>query len=169
METKFGAETERMAISSLPHLGIQPIYIQPPKLDNIDKVKKCMLTGAWYNCLLRDSPRARQMLTANHWTENRVPVGGVRERIEGGRGACNPIRTTIPTNQSSQGLNHYPKTTHGMIYDSSCICSRGRSYWASMREEALDSAKTGPPPPSVGECHGGRLEGGCGWGGGTPL
>jgi len=42
-----------------------------------------------------------------------VPVGGVRERIEGAEGVCNPIRTTIPTNQSSQGLNHYPKTTHG--------------------------------------------------------
>jgi len=46
METKFGAETEGMAIQSLPHLGIQPICIQQPKLDNIDESKKCMLTGA---------------------------------------------------------------------------------------------------------------------------
>jgi len=30
METKFGAETEGKAIQRLPHLGIQPIYIQPP-------------------------------------------------------------------------------------------------------------------------------------------
>ncbi|EDL76163.1 rCG49375 [Rattus norvegicus] len=36
-------------------------------------------------------------------------------------GACNTIKTTIPINQSSQGPNHYPKSSHG----SSCICSRG--------------------------------------------
>jgi len=30
METKFGVETEGMAIQSLPHMCIQPIYIQPP-------------------------------------------------------------------------------------------------------------------------------------------
>ncbi|EDL81679.1 rCG63029 [Rattus norvegicus] len=46
METKFRAETEGMAIQSLLHLEIQPIYIQPPNLDNIDDAKKCMLTGA---------------------------------------------------------------------------------------------------------------------------
>ncbi|MBX8814663.1 hypothetical protein HBA91_18770 [Ochrobactrum sp. MR34] len=46
METRFGAETEGMAIQSLPYLGIQPIYLQPPNLHNIDEVKKCMLTGA---------------------------------------------------------------------------------------------------------------------------
>jgi len=48
METKFGVETEGMAIQSLSHLGIQPIYIQSPNIDNIDKAKKCMLTGALY-------------------------------------------------------------------------------------------------------------------------
>jgi len=37
-----------------------------------------------------------------------VPIGGVRERIEGAEGAYNPIRTTIATNQSSQGLNNHP-------------------------------------------------------------
>jgi len=42
-ETKFGAETEGIAIQSLPHLDIQTINIQPPKLDNIDEAKKCML------------------------------------------------------------------------------------------------------------------------------
>jgi len=46
IETKFRAETEGMAIHSLPHLGIQSIYMQPPNLDNIDRAKKCMLTGA---------------------------------------------------------------------------------------------------------------------------
>jgi len=46
METKFGAETERIAIQSLPHLRIQPIYIQIPNPDNIADAKKCTLTGA---------------------------------------------------------------------------------------------------------------------------
>jgi len=46
METKFRAETEGKAIQSLPHQGIQPIYIQPPKSDNIADAKKVMLTGA---------------------------------------------------------------------------------------------------------------------------
>jgi len=41
-----GAETEEKAMQSLPHLGIQPIYVQPPKPDNITDAKKFMLTGA---------------------------------------------------------------------------------------------------------------------------
>jgi hypothetical protein len=66
---------------------------------------------------------------ANHWTEHRVPNGGVRERTEGAEGVCNPIgRTTISTNQilqNSQGLNHQPKSTHGGTHGSSHIYSRG--------------------------------------------
>jgi len=45
-ETNFGAETEGKTIQRLPHLGIQPIYIQPPNPDNIADAKKCFLTGA---------------------------------------------------------------------------------------------------------------------------
>jgi len=37
-----------------------------------------------------------------------LTIKGVRERIEGAERTCNPIRIIIPTNQSSQGLNHYP-------------------------------------------------------------
>jgi len=46
METKFGAQTEEMAIQSLFHLGIQSIYIQPPNSDNTVDAKKCMGTEA---------------------------------------------------------------------------------------------------------------------------
>jgi len=35
MKTMFWAESEGMAIQSLPYLGIHSIYIQPPNLDNI--------------------------------------------------------------------------------------------------------------------------------------
>jgi len=48
-----------------------------------------------------------RILAANHLTENGVPVRGIRERIEE---ACNSIRTTITTNQSSKGLNYYTRT-----------------------------------------------------------
>jgi len=77
------------------------------------------------------------MLTANHWTENRVLNEGVRGRTEGAEGVCNPIgKTTISTNQSSQGLNHQPKSTHGGTHGSSCIHSRGWHCLASIRGEA---------------------------------
>jgi len=91
------------------------------------------------------------MLAANHWTENKVPIGGVRERIEGAEGNCNPIRTTIPTNQSSQGLNHYPKI-HGQIHGSSCITNGRRSPWTCQ----------GCTHPSVEECQGWEI-GRVGW------
>jgi len=104
------------------------------------------------------------MLTANHWTENRVPIARVRERIEGAEGVCNLIRTTIPTNESSQGLNHHPKSTHALTNGSSCICSRGWPCWASMGGEALGPAKAGSS--SVGECQGREARR---VGGGTPL
>jgi len=66
----------------------------------------------------------RSMLAANHQTENRTPFRGIRGRIERDEGASNPIRTTMLTNQSFQGLNHYPKTIHGLTQSSNCIRSR---------------------------------------------
>jgi hypothetical protein len=41
------------------------------------------------------------MLSANRWTEHRVPKGGVRERTEGSEGICSPIgrKTISKTNQ----------------------------------------------------------------------
>ena len=52
--------------------------------------------------------------------------------------------------QSSQGLNHQPKSTHGRT--PSCICSRGWPNWSSMRGEALGSVKA--LCSSIGECQG---------------
>jgi hypothetical protein len=133
--------------------------------------KKYVLTGAWFSWLLRGSARAwqiqRQMLIANHWTELGVPngvlKGGVRGRTEGAEGICNSIGRTISTNQnsqSSQGLNHQPRSTH--VHGSSCICSRGWPSQLSMGREAFGPVK--PWCPSVGEFKGreaevGRLEG----------
>jgi hypothetical protein len=111
------------------------------------------------------------MIAANHWTEQWDPSGGVRGRAEGAEGFCNSIgRTTISTNQnpqSSQGLNHQPKSAHGGTHGSSCICSRERSYLASMEGEVLGPVKA--RCLSVGECQGGEVGMG-GWvGGGAPL
>jgi hypothetical protein len=57
-----------------------------------------------------------------------------------------------PVTQSSLGLNHQSKKTHGGTHGSSCICSRGWPYWASMGGEALGLVKV--IYPSVGECQG---------------
>ena len=131
-----------------------PSHIQSPNPDTIVHVKKYLLTGAWYSCLLRGSARVwqiqRHVPAANHWTECRVPNGGVREKTERAEGLYNSIgRTTISiteTPKSSQGLNYQPKSTHG----SSHICNRGWPCWASMGGEALIPVKAWCP--SVGEC-----------------
>jgi len=80
-----------------------------------------------------------RLLSTNHETGN----GRVRGRTEGAKGVCKTMgRTIIPINwipQSSQGLHHQPKTTHGGTHGSGCICSRGWPYLASMGWEALGS------------------------------
>jgi hypothetical protein len=137
-------------------------HIQSPNLDTIVDVNKCLLTDAWYSCLLRGSASAwqiqRWMLSAKHWTEHRVPNGGAR--------VCSPIGgTTIWTNQypqCSQGSNHQPKSTHGGTHGSSHICSRGWPCGTSMGGEALGPMKA--QCPSVGECQ--DREVGSGWIGG---
>jgi len=125
MEAKFRAETKR-PFRACPTCG--PFICTATKLDKIDKAKKCMLKGIGSRSLLRDTFRAcqiqRWMLAVNHWTENRTPLGGIRGRIERAEGACISIWTTMPTNQSSQGLNHYQKTIHELTLGYNCICSR---------------------------------------------
>jgi len=128
-ETKCGVETEGKAIQSLPHLG-DPSHIQTPNPDNIVDANKCM-TGAWYSCLLRGSDRAwqiqRQMLAAKHWTENRVPIGEIRERTEGAKRVCNPKRTTISTNQNPQSFEqvHFPHILITFLFTSAGWWARG--------------------------------------------
>jgi hypothetical protein len=66
----------------------------------------------WYSCPLRGSASAwhiqKWKFTAIHWTEHRVPNGGVRGITQVTEGVCSPIEgTTIWTNQypqSSQDL-----------------------------------------------------------------
>jgi hypothetical protein len=147
-----------------------PIPYQSPNADTTMDAKKCMLTRDWYSCLLRGSTWAwkiqRQMFTANHWTEHGTPKGGVRERTEGAEVVCNPIgKTTLSinqTSQSSQGLNHLPKSTHWGVHGSA----------AYVAEDGLGGHRWEKRPlvlwrfefPVQGNAEAGRQEylGGCG-------
>jgi hypothetical protein len=46
-------------LCSAPHWD--PSHIQSPNLDTIVDANKCLLTGAWYSCLLRASDSAWQI------------------------------------------------------------------------------------------------------------
>jgi hypothetical protein len=89
------------------------------------------------------------------------------KKTEGAEGVCNPIGiTTISTNQnpqSSQGLNHQPKITHGGTHGSSHICSKGWPCHGSIGGKALGPVKA--PCFSVGKCQGREM----GVGGGNIL
>jgi len=106
------------------------------------------------------------MLASNHWTERGLRVG-IRERIEGAEGACNPIRTTIPTNQSFQGLNHSPRRLY---------MDRRMAPAAYLARDGLLGTNVSRSPWSYQcmtlRCRGmwGQGDGnGGGWGEGTPL
>jgi len=76
------------------------------------------------------------------------------------------IQTKIPTNQSSQGLNHYPKTIHGQtpMAVPAYVTEDGlvRHQW---EENPLDLPRL-DPPGGISE-QGSRR--GVHWGGGRPL
>jgi hypothetical protein len=94
-----------------------------------------------------------QILATNHRFKPGNPNERARGRTEGAEGDCNSIGRRISTNrntQSSQGLNHQPKSIHRGSNDSSCICSRGWPYQASMGEEALGPVEA--RCPSVEGC-----------------
>jgi hypothetical protein len=121
---------------------------------------KCLLTGAWYSCLLRGSASAWQIqkwiLTVIHGNEHRVPNIGARERTQVIERVCRPIGGTIIwTNQypqSSQGLNHQPKSTHGRTHDSSFKFSRGWPNQISMGGKALGPMKALCPSVVESQC-----------------
>jgi hypothetical protein len=71
-----------------------PSYIQSPNSDTLVDAKKCLLTGAWYSCLLRGSVTAWQIqrwtLAAIYWTDHPDLNGRVSERIEELKGFATP-------------------------------------------------------------------------------
>ena len=84
-------------VIGLPHSGLyapDPSHNQPPNPDVMVDVNKCLLTGAWYGCLLRGSVSAwliqKWMLTAIHWTEHRILNEGARENAQEAKGFVAP-------------------------------------------------------------------------------
>jgi hypothetical protein len=71
-----------------------PSHIQTPNTDTTADAKKCLLTAAWYTCLLKGSAKPwqiqRRRLSANYWTEHWIPSGGVRERTAIAEGIWKP-------------------------------------------------------------------------------
>ena len=141
-EATFGAGTEGKAIQWLFHLGSHPIQL-------LYQTLMWMPTSAcWQDPDIAVSWEALPM--PNKYRSgclqpsiglNRVPNEGARESTQGTEGICSPIGgTTIWTNQcpqSSQGLSHQPKNTHGGTYGSRCLCSRGWPSRSSMGGETL--------------------------------
>ena len=86
------------------------------------KLKNIFLGGGVAGGLCLYLTKTNIDTTANHWTQARDHNGRVRGMAKGAEGDCNPIsRTTVSTRQttqSSQGLNHQPKSIHGMIHSS---------------------------------------------------
>jgi hypothetical protein len=126
-------------------------------LYTIEDANKCLLIEAWYTWLLRCSASAWQihkwMHTDIYCTKDRVLNEGAKVRTQGVERVCSPIGGwTNQYLQSSQGLNHQPKNTHGITHGPSCICSRGWPSPSSMEGEALDPVKA--LCPSVQECQG---------------
>jgi hypothetical protein len=94
------------------------------------------------------------MLIVIDWTEHRVPNEGASEITQGAEAVCSPVGgPTIRTNQyhqSSLGLNHQSKKSHGGTRVSSCICSREWPTRPSTVGEAHGLVKV--LCPSLGEC-----------------
>jgi hypothetical protein len=119
----------------------------------VDKVNKCLLTGAWYS-FASAWQTWKWMLTAINWTEHRVPNEGARESTQGSEGVCSPIGGTIIWTTSTPELSSgtKPPTKECTWWDSCYICSRGWPSWSSMGGKALGPVKA--LCPSVGECQG---------------
>jgi len=86
------------------------------------------------------------------------PKRRVRERTEGVEGDCNPIRRTTILTRPGQPppLPELPGTKTPIHMEgphgSSCICSRGLSYLATVGGEALGLVEA--QFPRVGRCQG---------------
>ena len=84
------------------------------------------------------------------------------EELEGAR---DPICTTMPSNQSFQGLSHYLKTIHGLTLDSDLIGSNEYPSKSTSGRGSPWFSQTEPPVNGILE---GRVEMGGGWGGEHP-
>jgi len=119
-----------------------------------------MLKATGYRSLLSVTTKAcqiqRSMLAAKQGTENGTPFGGIRGRIEITEGTCNPIRTTMPTNQSFHAINQYPKLYMNLPWVPTAYVAVESFVGAPVERETLPTAKAGLPVQGnvVGSCKG---------------
>jgi len=95
----------------------------------MDDAKKCRLTGTRCRSLLRDTAiiQNTEYIGECQQQTTELRMGPLLKESEKGleelEGARDPICTTMPTNQSFQGLSHYPKTIYGLTLGSNLIGS----------------------------------------------
>jgi len=100
------------------------------------------------------------------------PLKESEKELEELEGARDPLWTTMPSNQSFQGLSHYLKTIHGLTLDSDLI---GSNEYPSKSNSGRGSPGSCPrlSPQWTwlleGRVNGGRGVRGGGWGGDHPY
>jgi hypothetical protein len=77
------------------------------------------------------------MLAANHFTEHRVPDGGVGKRTEGVEGVFSPMEGATVSTAKIQGLYHQPVSIYGGLHGSGHTCRRGWPCWHQLKERPL--------------------------------
>ena len=129
------SETEGKAIQRLPHLGIHPIWkyqIQTllPMPRRACWQEPCIAVP-WEALPEPDQYRCEWM-QPNIGLSSGTPIEELCKDWRSWRDV-QPHRKNNNINQP----DHQPKSTHGGTHGSSCICSRGWPYRASMGGEAL--------------------------------
>jgi len=124
-EAKTKTEAEGTLIQSLPH--IWPIHIQPLNLIRWMKQRSAGRQKPDVDLSWETQPEYSKYIgeCQQQTTELRMrpPLKGSEKELKELEGTRDPIRTTMPSNQSFQGLSHYPKTIHGLTLGSNCIGS----------------------------------------------
>jgi hypothetical protein len=86
------------------------------------------------------------MLLAKHWTEVRIPIeelGKGSKELKGKETLSEDQQSQLTwTPQSTQRLNHQPKSIHELVCGPWHICSRGLPCLVSVREDAPNPVET---------------------------
>jgi hypothetical protein len=130
--TKTGAETEVKTIQRLPHLGFHP-QSQPILLLPRSAYWHEPDTAVTSSAIVLTYTNADACRHTLDWAQR--PQWGSLMGLQPNR--KNNINqpehhTHKQTHTHSQGLNHQPMNTHRGTHGSSCICSRGCFYLASL-------------------------------------
>jgi len=122
-EAKIKTDTEGTPIQSLPHMW--PIHIQPSNSTRWMKQRSADRQELNVDLSWETQPEYSKYRgeCQQQTTELRIgpPLKESEKELEELEGAWDPKSTTMPSNQSFQGLSHYLKTIHGLSLGSNCI------------------------------------------------